>query len=1302
MFTRRLALLGALLAACSGNGGSGGLNASAPICTIGTPSPGDADGDGRLDVDETRGYEIQVDTHGLGTEAGLLTVYRVTSSPTCVDTDGDGLSDLEEFEHKTDPRNPDTDGDGLTDFEEVHRWLTSPVSVDSDGDATGPSGLEAPNSFLFDGNEVAILGTSPSLDDTDGDGVTDFEEFDDPVRDPLVAEIPSASFQFEGEVDIRLRVTYSETQGEETEYGERFSTADTNTSRTTTLDGAVVESEASTSLLKDAAGIFANFLPKKDDKKSKGSDPQAKSQVLATIATVAAVAIGASLVYCATAGKRDADGPIHFRRDDPEETRGAVAEKAANINDKVSGFLCAPKTTDSASTELVEESVHTAQQEYSRYRRDSRSRTETTASGSVKVGATIRNTGLTTVSVEDLFVTMLQWQPSPDPDAALGAGAFRTLATLRPAVDSVVLSPGETSPVVELTADDVDPSIVKEFLARPGGIVYGPAGISLQNSEGIDYKFLTEKTFARTATLSIDFGDGTHERYQIATNVARNPDGSLAGIRMGQALAILGIPFETVDVDRVIDGETVTVHALKSIRGVSATEVGNVGDPENGVRRDPLAVWFVAASRDEQTDPSQNFEDMVIQHGDDITLLYMEDRDGDGLFRREEAILGTSDAGEDEIDNTTGEPVPDGIPDGFDTDHDGLSDFVEARTGWTVNITYDTTKVVSYKVLSNPRAEDADGDGWTDAEEQAAGTDPNNADTDDDTIPDPVDADPLQPALRIYVNQAAPAGGDGQSWLTAFKELRDALALAGVVNADTVPGTTDPDYSNDVSDIWVAEGTYTPHATDKTASFVLVDGVSIYGGFSGFETRLDQRNPDPLTNYCILSGDLLGNDANSLGITDPERADNSTHVITVPGTVQSAVIDAFHVIAGNALNTLGGGLLNAGGNIEVRNTHFLFNLAKNGGAVCDQSGGGHLVFRSCRLESNGAAQTALSGLDGIGGGLFLRHADLYDCAIVENRATRLGGGMAVMGEGVGALQAQVTAQDCVFSGNRVESTRVQPSASASNPNGGGIFADRAFDSLVLERCSFEDNYAGPGGNGQNGGFGGGIYLHMGLNSIQPRLRNADVRITNCRFVRNEARSWSVADVLNYRTGGRGAAIATEYSFDSSLPRIRFAFTNNTVANNRMTGLTPGSGAVDLGGCQELYITNSIFWGNTGSNTADKEIVQINLGTTDRSGNPVTRRVTSCCIQGIGQNPPGLPVATNIAGDPLFVDTAADNFRLGAGSSCLDRGLNIVDVDPATPGLQKLPPTDLDGHTRIVDGDGNGTVVVDIGAYETQR
>src|SRR5829696_5917789 len=61
---------------------------------------------------------------------------------------------------------------------------------------------------------------------------------------------------------------------------------------------------------------------------------------------------------------------------------------------------------------------------------------------------------------------------------------------------------------------------------------------------------------------------------------------------------------------------------------------------------------------------------------------------------------------------------------------------------------------------------------------------------------------------------------------------------------------------------------------------------------------------------------------------------------------------------------------------------------------------------------------------------------------------------------------------------------------------------------------------------------------------------------------------------------------------------------------------------------------------------------------------------------------------NISADPLFVSPAAGNYHVWAGSPVVDAGRDAG-----------APATDFDGAPRPLDGNGDGTPVVDIGADE---
>ena len=68
-----------------------------------------------------------------------------------VDTDGDGISDVDEAKYKTDALKWDTDEDGLSDGDEVMIWKTNPLVADTDGDGYGDN-VEIKNGYNPNGS----------------------------------------------------------------------------------------------------------------------------------------------------------------------------------------------------------------------------------------------------------------------------------------------------------------------------------------------------------------------------------------------------------------------------------------------------------------------------------------------------------------------------------------------------------------------------------------------------------------------------------------------------------------------------------------------------------------------------------------------------------------------------------------------------------------------------------------------------------------------------------------------------------------------------------------------------------------------------------------------------------------------------------------------------------------------------------------------------------------------------------------------------------------------------------------------
>ncbi|PWB73276.1 MAG: hypothetical protein C3F07_09920 [Anaerolineales bacterium] len=278
-----------------------------------------------------------------------------------------------------------------------------------------------------------------------------------------------------------------------------------------------------------------------------------------------------------------------------------------------------------------------------------------------------------------------------------------------------------------------------------------------------------------------------------------------------------------------------------------------------------------------------------------------------------------------------------------------------------------------------------------------------------------------------YVKWDASGMGDGSSWTDAYTDLQSALSAASAGD-----------------EIWVAAGTYKPTSgADRSVSFVLKNGVAVYGGFAGTETLRGQR--DLKTNVTIMSGNI-----GDVGLA----SDNSYHVMVGSNTDNSAILDGFMVTGGNANKddliltdmSRGGGMYNSLGSPTVANVVFNENNAIFGGGMYNYGDQyvDHIPVITNVIFSN---NTAVEG----GGMRNDNHSAplLTDVSFVDNEVPRTGGGME------NVLQSNPTLVNVTFSGN-----------SAPGGVGGGMSNISSNPSLI--NVTFNNNSAEWGGGMANG------------------------------------------------------------------------------------------------------------------------------------------------------------------------------------------------------------------------------------------
>jgi len=196
------------------------------------------------------------------------------------------------------------------------------------------------------------------------------------------------------------------------------------------------------------------------------------------------------------------------------------------------------------------------------------------------------------------------------------------------------------------------------------------------------------------------------------------------------------------------------------------------------------------------------------------------------------------------------------------------------------------------------------------------------------------DVNTWSPAV-IYVDVNAPGATTGMSWNNAYRDLQYALGKVrqGCGNA-----------------IWVAKGRYKP-TTDPVnyeATFQLVSGKLLYGGFAGGETNINQRNLS--ANETILDGDIDGD-----GYADLD------YVVTADTVNSSTVIDGFTVRKGYYEYGDSAGIYISGGSPTIKHAKITENKY---GIHCVNSSSPNIT--NCLIENNSSSY----------GGIYCNHSTL--------------------------------------------------------------------------------------------------------------------------------------------------------------------------------------------------------------------------------------------------------------------------------------------------------------------------------------
>ena len=441
-----------------------------------------------------------------------------------------------------------------------------------------------------------------------------------------------------------------------------------------------------------------------------------------------------------------------------------------------------------------------------------------------------------------------------------------------------------------------------------------------------------------------------------------------------------------------------------------------------------------------------------------------------------------------------------------------------------------------------------------------------------------------------YVDTNVSGGaGDGASWADAYTDLQDALGV-----------------STSGDSIFVAAGTYKPTTgAFRSATFNILGGVSVYGGFAGDEANLAARDLSA-GNETILSGDL-GTAIGTLGdFDDGGYDDNTYHVVSMLNA--DALLDGFTVQGGNANgsfpNNVGGGIYaNAAG--ILRNLIVRYNNSEFGGGMYLRNLSiGTLTAVNCTVYGNRSNVH--------GGGIMLENQSsgtltVTNATVYDNEASHAGGGMFLVNESTGTLTV-------------TNATVYDNEATSNFSNGGGMYlGNQSTGTLTAANCTVYNNEASSSG--------GGMFL---VNESTGTLTVANATVYDNEanllgggmFLRNESTgTLTVANSINFGN------TATSEGPDVYLS----TFGTETTLSNCLLGEAAGGGT--------LTITNPIGTDDGSGNVLGDPL----FASTNRNHFDFLRLMAVSPALDAGDNdlvPTG--VTTDLAGNARIQDGKNDN------------------------------------------------------------